>query len=112
MSDVALAGEILRRDVYPAEVLLPGGELLTGVRAFITSQRVLVYAAAGRDVELVRELPLARDSVPGDRNTLRQGAGSLQLDLVDGTGWVNAGRGCGCGTPVKGMRVPVSWTGR
>lgn len=105
--------EVLRRDVYPAEVLLPNGKILVGVHVYATSHRVLVYSeVAHRRIELTHELKLTVPfSVPGDRNTLRQGA-SLQVDTPEGTAWVNAGSGCGCGSALKVMAAPISWTGR
>jgi len=105
-------GERLVRDVHPAEVSLPDGRVLTGVRAFITTSRMLVYrATADRRIERALELELADPcSVPASRNSLR---GALEVRLADGgTAWVNRGRGCGCHSPLKALAAPVSWTGQ
>lgn len=104
--------ERLVRDVHPAEVSLPDGRVLTGVRTFITTQRLLVYqATADRQIERAEDLDLAQPcSVPANRGSLQ---GALEVRLADGsTAWVNRGRGCGCGSPLKALGAPVSWTGQ
>lgn len=109
MNVTEIDGEVMRRDVYPAEILMPDGELIRNVRAFVTTHRVLLFAAGpDREIDLHRELTLTEAwSVPGDRNTLRQG--SIQLDVEEGTAWLNAGSGCGCGSPLKAMAAPLTW---
>lgn len=107
------AGETLHRDVYPAEVLLPDGSILVGVHVFVTSHRLLAYSeASGRRVGLEYGADLAEvGSVPADMSTMR--AGQLECKLgVGGTAWVNLGRGCGCGSPLKAMKPPVGWVRR
>ncbi len=97
--------EILRRDVHPAEVACPDGRVLRG-RAFATSHRLIVWVEPERrKVEVALDVPLAEDSVPGDRGTLR---GSLECLATDGTYWINPGRGCGCGQiALKALGPPV-----
>jgi hypothetical protein len=107
-----LDDEVLRRDVYPAEVLMPDGIVLSGVRAFVTSHRVLAYRETdGRRIELAAELHLTDPwSVPADRSTLH--AGQLECRTPEGTAWINRGHGCGCGSPLKALGSPVPWTKR
>lgn len=104
-----LDSEVMRRDVYPAELLLPDGDLLTGVRVFVTNRRILAYKRVENRIVLVREVELA-DDIPGDRGTLMAGH-RLELTLFDGTkAFVNRGKGCGCGSPLKALAPPVGWT--
>ncbi len=113
--DAALASpavELMRRDVHPAEVALPDGRVLTGLRVFVTARRLLGYQAMhGGNIVNVLCLELAQPcSVPADRSTLM--AGRLECRLADGaTAWVNRGRGCGCHSPLKALAPPVGWTG-
>lgn len=106
-------GETLHRDVYPAEVAMPDGSVLTGVHVFVTSHRLLVYGETGqRQVGLIfgADLETPR-SVPASMDTMR--AGQLECKLgVGGTAWINVGRGCGCGSPLKAMASPVGWVRR
>lgn len=100
-------GEVLHQEVYPAEIALPDGTMLTSVYAFVTSHRLLAYGETGdRQIGLIYGADLAvPGSVPKHVGTLR---GSLQCDIaVGGTAWINLGRGCGCGSPLKAMRAPV-----
>jgi hypothetical protein len=118
----ALAGELLRRDVFPAEVLMPDGVLLSGVRVFVTSHRLLAFehtAAEGFKQVVCLEL-VDQFSVPADRGTLpANGRLECRVHLAAvageeaevGTAWVNRGAGCGCGSPLKAMGAPVPWTG-
>lgn len=103
-------GELLARDVHPAEILL-GDQLLAGVRAFVTTRRLLAYGvSAGGRVEQVLDVELAvPGSVPANRGTLT--GGRLEIVLADGrVAWVNRGGGCGCGSPLKTLVAPVPWT--
>jgi hypothetical protein len=105
-------GEMLRRDVHPAELLLPDGTILTDVRVFITTHRLLAFKTnAERQIEQCLELTLEQPcTVPADHGTLH---GRLEARLADGgTVWVNRGQGCGCGSPLKAFAAPVTWTGR
>lgn len=105
-------GERLVRDVHPAELALPDGQVLTGARVFVTSERLLAYRATpDRRIERAVDLELAQPcSVPASRNTLH---GALEVRLADGgTAWINRGRGCGCSSPLKALAAPVSWTGQ
>lgn len=106
------AVERLVRDVHPAELALPDGTVLTGVRVFVTSHRLIAYrATADRQIEKAVELDLQQPcSVPASRGSL---IGRLEARLADGgTAWVNRGQGCGCHSPLKALAGPVSWTGR
>jgi hypothetical protein len=107
--------ERLCRDVFPAEVLLPGGRLIQGCRVFVTSSRVLVYQASERQIELAAEFELT-DPINASRSTLQ--GGRLELHGPDGTSWVNQGRGCGCHSPLRDVwpmdseGAPIAWGGR
>lgn len=98
--------ELLRRDIHPAEVLTPDGSVLTKCRVFVTNRRLIVYKAVGTPLVDVEIEP---DSVPADRGSL---FGQLECVASTGTYWVNRGRGCGCGSPLKAMGAPVPWTRR
>lgn len=105
--------ELLRRDVHPAEISLPDGEVLTGVRVFVTTRRLIAYRALEHgEIEKALDAELKQPcTVPGNRGTLGQGA--LEVRLHDGhTAWVNRGSGCGCGSPLKALAAPVPWTNR
>jgi hypothetical protein len=105
--------ELLRRDVHPAEVSLPDGQIITGVRVFVTSHRLVAFKVSeSREIVKVLDLELEQPcTVPADRGTL--GAGRLEVRLADGhTAWVNRGQGCGCGSPLKALGPPVPWVRR
>lgn len=99
--------ERLHRDVHPAEVTLED-RAMTGVRVFVTSERLLAYQAHAGQIHQVLDEPLAQPaSVPASRSTLQ---GSLEVRLADGrTAWINRGAGCGCGSPLKALVAPVGW---
>lgn len=99
-------GEVLRRDVHPAEVLCPDGSVLRKCRVFVTSRRLIAYQTVG---EPLVDVEIEPDSVPLDRQTLH---GSLECCTDHGTYWVNRGQGCGCGSPLKAMGPPAPWTRR
>jgi hypothetical protein len=123
-------GELLRRDVYPAEILMPDGSMLTGVRVFVTTHRLLAYQVQNRTIKRVVDLELVEpESVPLDRQTLGRGRLECRVyvpcidevreedeqviaegNMVVGTAWVNQGRGCGCGSPLKALKAPCGWT--
>lgn len=104
--------ELMRRDVHPAEVALPDGSVLTGVRVFVTDRRLIAFRAVEGRIDKVADLELADPcSVPANRGTL--GQGRLEARLADGgTAWVNRGHGCGCGSPLLALGIPVPWTER
>lgn len=96
--------EVLRQDVFPAEVLLPDGTVLSGVRVFATSHRLVVYGENPVGPVLVEELETPW-SIEAHMGTL---FGQLQCDLASGgTAWVNRGRGCGCGSVLKALAAPL-----
>lgn len=106
-----LPGEVLHRDVYPAEVLTPEGEIVRG-RCFITNRRVVVFGEAGRNaIEQIYETDLEPGHIEPNQNTLI--TGRIEVPLPgDGRVWVNRGSGCGCGSILKIMSVPFGWTPR
>jgi hypothetical protein len=111
--EAAVEAERLIRDVHPAELLMPDGSMLRDVRVFVTTRRLVAYRATGHgaiDVAVELELQVP-GTVPADRGTLGQAA--LECRLATGeTVWINRGQGCGCGSPLKALAPPVSWTNR
>ena len=108
---VDLTSEVLVRDVFPGEVLTPDGHVIAQCRVFVTSHRLLAFKAnAAKQIELVTELILSEPkSVQANRGSLQ---GRLEIVTPEGTAWVNRGRGCGCGSPLKALGSPVPWTRR
>lgn len=103
-------GEVLCRDVHPADVLLPDGSMLTGLRVFVTNRRLVGFAHNGK-IEKVLDEPLVNvGCVPASHNTL-SGSERLEMQLDGGHAWVNRGAGCGCHSPLLALAPPVGWTG-
>jgi hypothetical protein len=110
-------GETLRRDVHPGEILMPDGTMLTSLRVFVTTHRLVAYQVQDRTIKRVVNLKLIEPgSVPLDHQTLGRGRLECRVyqladdDTIDGVGtaWVNQGRGCGCGSPLKALS-PTCW---
>jgi hypothetical protein len=102
-----MTGETLRRDVHPGEILMPDGTMLTSLRVFVTTHRLVAYQVRDRTIKRVVDLELVEPgSVPLDHQTL--GRGRLECVTPEGTAWVNQGRGCGCGSPLKALS-PTCW---
>ncbi len=73
------AVELMARDVFPAEVLLPDGSMLLGVRVFCTTKRTLVFRAAGGQISLAAELEHSPScNITRDRSSLQ--GGRLQVE--------------------------------
>lgn len=103
-------GTRLLRDYHPVDVTVGGDVLAVGARVFVTDVALLVYQADDqRQVVRTHAIPLATDNLPrADRSSLRGAA----LDLMTDEGnqvWVNTGRGCGCGSPLRIMERPLLW---
>ena len=100
----------LLRDYHPVDVIADDEVVAVNARAFVTTEAIEVYCAdEQRNVVHVASLPIDRAAAPrGDRGTLR--GARLDVQLADErTCWLNAGRGCGCGSPLKVMERPASW---
>lgn len=112
MAHELMDGELLRRDVHPAEVARPDGTVIRRARAFATSHRLLVWQEPERGkITVALDVELAEPfSVPASRGSLQ---GSLECATDEGTYWVNRGGGCGCGqVALKALGAPVPWTSR
>jgi hypothetical protein len=105
-----LPGEVMVRDVFPAEVLLADGSLMTKVRVFITSHRLIVWRTDGAGRKgIALETKLAEPfSIPPSRSQLgnreRIEVPTLRQGII-----VNRGKGCGCNAPLKALGTPVAW---
>jgi hypothetical protein len=89
---------------------MPDGSMVRDARVFVTSLRLLAYVARDYRVERVVDVQLSvPGAVPACRGSL--GNGRLECPVLAGTVWVNRARGCGCGSPLKGLAPPVGWTG-
>lgn len=101
--------ELMRRDVHPAEVLMPDGSLHLQARVFVTSQRLIAYTR-DREGRIVKALELALAGDPPVASRASLNGGNLELATTAGAVIVNQGAGCGCGSPLKALGTPVSWT--
>jgi len=103
-----MGDEVLRRDVHPAEVACPDGNVIRDCRAFATTHRLIVWGEQDRKPEAVLDVELSEPgSVPASLISL---VGALECVTPNGTYWVNRGRGCGCGSVLKALGAPVGWT--
>ena len=84
--------ESLLHDVFPAEVLLPSGKVLTNVRAFVTDERIIVWQL-DRQLGCKIALEFAVTELNGEptKNSRLEVFGLTQSAIV------NKGAGCGCG---------------
>lgn len=85
--------------------------MLRDCRVFVTSHRVIAFAA-GAQIERVFDAELAVPfSIPASRGSLSP-AERLDAQLTDGsTVWINRGGGCGCASPLLALTPPVDWHG-
>lgn len=108
---MATAVETLCRDIFPAEVATPNGTVRKNVRVFVTSERMIVWAAPFGTPEVVFDMPLTEPgSLEPSRMLSRQD--TLTVDTMSGRYHVNRGRGCGCTGPsrvLKALGAPVEW---
>lgn len=110
MGTIERARPLLRRDVFPAEVVMPDGRVFTAARVFVLEASIRVYvedrARIGRPgIELAVDEPLTDpELVPRSHSTLGRGE-RLECRIDAGTIWVNRGRGCGCHSPLKALRA-------
>lgn len=98
------------RDVHPAEVSLSDGRFMTGARAFLTTERLIVWRSdRNRQVYKALEVPVTfAETVVRTRNTL--GAHErLEVFSNDVTVSINKGQGCGCHSPLKALPTPIPW---
>ena len=103
--------EVMVRDVFPAEVYLAGdGSIMTKVRVFITSHRLIVWRTdPNRRRGIALETRLAEPfSIAPNRSELRANEHIEVRTLRQGI-IVNRGKGCGCESPLKALGPPVAW---
>jgi hypothetical protein len=98
----------LLRDLHPAELTMPDGQHHTGVRVFITTRRLIAYQMTGTGMTRIADLELADNQVSYSRHQLKAGE-NLVVAISDGDVFVNRGRGCGCGSPLKALGRPAAW---
>lgn len=96
---------VVVRDVFPARVVV-GDRVLTGARAVITRDRLIVYitrAAPALDAPYLPE----QSTVPRYNAAPREPA---HLTMVDGQqATVTRQRGCACSSPLRGWRPWQPW---
>ena len=65
-----------------------------------------------RQIDLAASFELSEPrSIEANRGTLPNAA-RLEIRTDEGTAWVNRGRGCGCGSPLRALASPIAWTHR
>jgi hypothetical protein len=107
-----LDDEVMARDVFPAEVLLPDGSLLTRCRVFVTSHRLLAFKEdKAKRIECVAHLELSKPhSIDPNKATLQM-TGRINAKTTEGEVIINRARGCSCGS-LKALDLPCGWTRR
>jgi hypothetical protein len=88
-------------DMFPADVTLPDGTGLTGVRVLVTtSDMVLIYSAEGE-----RTLQAWAGAITGEATLANpyapRFASESTIPTAAGTVTVIRGAGCGCSSPLK-----------
>ena len=103
-------GELLVRDIFPAEVLEVGGSLITKVRVFITTHRMIVWHEQYKGVPAkLLEVNLAEPfSVASQQAKLGYGE-RIEVATMTRGFIINQGRGCGCGSVLKALPRPAEW---
>ena len=103
--------EVLLRDVHPAELLLPDGQLLRNVRVFVTTARVTAWSVTpAGSLRQVADIDLTDTIIPS-RNTLGISE-QIEIATVEGKAFLNRAQGCGCGSPLKALPAPAPWSRR
>jgi hypothetical protein len=97
--------ETLARDVFPAEVVLPDGQVITDARVWITNRRLIAIRHTGGDQFPSHTFDLVAQVQP-DRGSLM---GALAVHTEAGVAYVNRGRGCGCQSPLQNFSAPAGW---
>lgn len=97
------------RDVFPAEVSMSDGSVLTRVRVFVTSKRLIAWREIDKRelVKVLDEPIVSHDGTP-DRSSPGEGM-RITIDLGTRTAIVNKGAGCGCGSALKALSTPIPW---
>lgn len=91
----------------PAEVVMPDGRVLVNVRAFVTTERFVVWREL-KDKTLEKVIDVAL-SEPVDRSTDKL-TGPLEIFTLTQGFLVNQGKGCGCRlTRLKALSPPAEW---
>lgn len=101
--------ETMCRDIFPADIVGPDLQVFTGVRAFATSHRLVVWGEQQGQPAPLLDIALSEPgSIPASRDTLYANQ-RLECATADGTFWVNRGRGCGCHSILKALGSIVPW---
>ena len=105
-----MEGELLVRDIFPAEVLEVGGALLTKVRVFITTHRMIVWRTDAAKVPgICLEVKLAEPgSVSSQEAKLGHGE-RIEVSTLTKGYIINQGHGCMCGSILKALPRPAEW---
>jgi hypothetical protein len=107
-----VTGEVMVRDIYPAEVYEVGGKIHTKVRVFLTNRRMIVWGTdrGGRvpekrlDVELSDPIgAFAASAVALPRSAPIEVATLTQGFIV------NKISGCRCGSALLALSPPAPW---
>ena len=97
------------RDIYPAEVYETGKGVMTRVRAFVTTRRLIVWGL-DRTGAMEKKLEVELAEPPGAFASKAVDAKDhIEVATLTRGFIINRGRGCGCGSPLKALGVPVPW---
>jgi hypothetical protein len=97
--------ESLVRDIFPAEVVEPGGQVFTGARVFVTTERFIVWrmvkGVRTKTIDLNLTEPIEKSTDILER--------PLEIMTLTRGFLVNQGRGCGCHSPLRALGPPAAW---
>jgi hypothetical protein len=105
-----IVSESLVRDVYPADVVEVGGRVWSKCRAFVTTERLVVWKRDKRGV-----LDKVVDVVLGEPGAITASASNdlptvLEIKTLTRGYLVNKGAGCRCrGGSLLALAPPASW---
>ena len=104
-----MSDERLVRDIYPAEVVEVGGRVWTKCRAFVTTERLIVWKLTRGVLDKVVDVKLGESNAI-TASTSDDLAETLEIPTLMRGYLVSRGHGCRCrGGLLLALAPPASW---